>query len=463
MAGFSFFRRKRKAVISNRTAPGVATPVKGGRSSLSEAQQDGQANILSLLNVSTKNKYREYIKAIENLVKFNNDFGLALDNITSLANTPFSIEFDKGVNDEQSKEMIADIHTCAKEWYNYSEGIHSLVGDLLTQIIISGALSSEMIPENNLDGVKKVVLVDPKDIVFKYDTEQDVYKPYQQVRGLLVNNVLNLNELNPVTYKYYGIRRINENPIAIPPLMTALESTVIEQDMVCNLKHVTKKLGALGFLKVMVDAPKRKPSQSDKVYQAELMGYLNTVVPQIEKGLASNYLVGFKDSFDVDMQSVTSNVQGAKDLFNLVSEMKMSGLKQDPLMLGRNFNTTETLGRVLLAKLTKKLTTYQGLVAAFLEDLFKMHLLLRGFQFESLKVTFEAAMFGDRLKEEEAREKKIANENSLYNQGVISQQDRAEALGYDEPDEEEPRQSAESNSGGNQPANQRDVTEVTED
>src|SRR5690606_35523303 len=172
----------------------------------------------------------------------------------------------------------------AKSWYNFSEGLDSLIGDLLAQIVISGAISREIVPNNDLSGVKKVVAVHPKDIVFKYNPKSDEHEPYQKIKGVLTGSVNNLNKLNPFTYKYYAIRRFNENPLAVPPFLTAIENTVIEKDLLCSLKHTAKNIGVLGFLSVLVNAPKKLPGDSDEVYQGKCMKYLNSVVPEIEKG-----------------------------------------------------------------------------------------------------------------------------------------------------------------------------------
>jgi hypothetical protein len=62
------------------------------------------------------------------------------------------------------------------------------------------------------------------------------------------------------------------------------------------------------------------------------------------------------------------------------TEHKMAGLKQDPLMLGRNFSTTETIGRVILTKLSAQVANYQATTAAFLEELFLLDINLQGWK-----------------------------------------------------------------------------------
>ena len=380
----------------------------------------------------------ELLKALEHLAMYNSDVSFAIENIVTLGNTDYDIEFDDSVSDEQKKLMLLSIKHFKDNWYGYSDGLNSLTNDLLAQCAINGCVSSEIIPSNNLKEIKKIVLVNPYSIRFVYEKDTDEYEPYQVSKSLTGND--HMIKLNTYTYKYISLRRYSEKPYGIPPFLSALENISIERVMVDNLKHVTKKLGVLGFLKVLVNAPSKKVAESDEAWQARCKSYLNGIVPEIEKSMNKGYVVGFKDSHEFEMENVSSNVQGAKDLFQLNTEMKLSGLKQDPIMLGRNWSTTETLGRVILIKLSSQVENYQRTVASFYTHLFKLHLLLQGFRFSYIQVKFSQPTLIDKVKDEEAFAKKIENANKLYEAGIISQQDRAEMLGYEKPDQEEPRQ-----------------------
>ena len=123
-------------------------------------------------------------------------------------------------------------------------------------------------------------------------------------------------------------------------------------------------------------------------------------------------------------------------------------MKQDPLLFGRNFSTTETLGRVILAKMSTQVADYQKIIASFLSDLFYTELILAGFNIEYVEVEFNPPLIGDKVKDEEAFGKKIENWDNLYKQGVVSQHDRARALGFEEADEEEPRFNSEFGNNG---------------
>lgn len=406
----------------------------GGR--VSEVEEEYSLNsLLEEMSAIDPDFQFEMLKVLEHLAMYNADLSYAIENIVTLGNTDYTIEFQDNIPDTQKKELLDLLKTSRNNWYSYSDGINSLVNDLFVQLSINGALSAEIVPTNSLDGIKKIVLVSPGKIRFQYDSQEDSYLPVQ-VSG---KNSGKFIKLNPFTYKYYALRRFNQKPYGVPPFLSALENISIEKSMVEDLKYVTKKLGVLGFLKVLVNAPARKPGEDDAKWYSRCQQYLNEARPEVEKSAKNGFLLGFKGTHDVEMQNISGNVQGAKELFQLNTEMKMAGLKQDPMMLGRNYSTTETLGRVILTKLGSQVENYQKIVASFLEYTFRMELLLKGYNIDHLEVKFEKPLLGDRNKDEEAFSKKIDNADKLYKAGIINQLQRAQMLGYEEPDQEEPR------------------------
>lgn len=415
-------------------------PISGGRQSYPEGINTIGAFIAELSFIEPDFPIK-MLEALEQLAKYHGDVSLAVENIVSLGNTDYVIEFDDQVKDNQAKEMRARIILKEKQWYVYSGGLYSLINDLLAQCAIFGCLSAEQIPDNSLTGIKKVAFVTPKHIRFKYNKEADMYEPYQHVpNGLAASaDVAGLIKLNTVTYKYQTLRRFSEKPYPIPPFLSAIFHINIERDMMDNLRHVIKKLGVLGFLEVLINAPKPATNEDPKLYAQRSRVYLDEIVPEIEKGMSKGYVTGFEGRHKFNMHSTATSVQGTKELVDLNDQKMMAGLKQDPLMFGRNFSTTETLGRVILAKMTSQIANYQNLVATFLGDLFLLDLQLAGYKVKSVIVKFEKAMIGDRLKDAQAFAAQIANADSLYNNGTIGQQQRANLLGYEKPDQKEPR------------------------
>lgn len=414
-----------------------ALPVSGGRQTTAEGTTT-LGSILSELAMITPDFNIQLLVALESLSIYNAEVSYAVDNVMQLGNTvgsfPTNVTFDDGVADTQIKEMTALLKKKSKQWYK--GGLNSLVNDLLSQIAVNGALSAEAVPSNSLEGVRKVVTVAPKTIRFKYDIDAEDYVPYQYLVGKTSPNGI---KLNTTTYKYYPLRRVTEKPYGIPPFISAMENLQISRDMGENLKHVVKKLGILGFLEVLVNGPSARSGESDKDYFARTQQYLQNVTPQIEKGLSKGYVVGFEGSHKFNLQSTTGNVQGAKDLVEMNDVKLFAGLKQDPLMFGRNFSTTETLAQVVLAKMTSQVGNYQKIIETFLEELFLLELQLAGYTIENIEIEFEPPMITDGTKKQAARKALIENLKMEYNQGIISQAEVAQELGREAPDQEEPR------------------------
>lgn len=433
--------------ISIPTDDGKVLPISSGRSS----EPDVPTSLLSIIMKEQAIIPPEFqidlIKVLENLARYNSDVSYAVENIVQLGNTDYDISFNEDMSKTEAIEARKEINLVEANWYGYSGGLKSLRNDLLAQAAISGAVSGEIVPNNNLDGVKKLVLVSPKNIRFSYDGVADIYEPYQ----VLTNNIFGnrnynatpngLIRLNSTTYKYYAVRRFNESPYAIPPFLSALESIIIEKDMLDNFKNVIKKLGILGFMDVLIKLPAKLPTEDQVTYDQRAMQVLETSAREMDKGVKKGLVVGFDGMHKFNMTSTTSNITGATDLFKLITELKMAGLKQDPLMLGRNYSTTETVGRVVLAKLSAQLANYQMLVDKFLGEAMYMHLLLKGFNIKTVTVTSRKPILSDESKDMDAFQKKIDAYDALYSQGVIDQTQRAQALGFEKAAEEEPRAS----------------------
>ncbi len=382
----------------------------------------------------------EMLRVCEFLAKYNGDVSYAVDNIRQLGNTKYSIKFDDTVKDDQAKKMLKVLNIQSR-WL-YSGAIRSLIGDLFAQIYITGAISAEMIPDKTLSYIQNVSLVNPYTIRFMYNPETYGYDSYQTLNnfmGIMLPRTqagdasqMGLHRLNPVTYRYIAHSRFNDNPFAIPPIISSFEGIEIEKDMLNNMRHIVRKMGVFGFLSVMLTAPMRTQGETEVKYFARCTDYLNKVRPEVERGYATGVALGFKGFQEWKVEGGNTNLAGAKEIFQLVSEIKMAGLKQDPLMLGRNFNVAETMAKVIMSKLTTQIASYQAIVAVFLEDLFKMQLLLNGFKVDRVMVEFEPPMIGDKLRAEQAREKKIVNTLMERDAGIISQQDTANALGHEE-------------------------------
>lgn len=376
----------------------------------------------------------EWLPILERLAVYNQDVGYAVDNIVQLANTPYQIEFRDDVNDAVKKEIIQLIDDHKDRWYNYSEGLNSFRSDMYAQAAINGAMSMEIIPNKTLDDIS-LVRVAPKNIRFLYDKKEGTYKPFQVVKNPIHTdvNIYGLKELNTIKYQYVAWRRIHEGPYPVPPFLTAVRTLDIQEDIIKNLAFIIEKLGMLGFLSAKVEPPVKNPGEDKTAYFKRCLTYLEKdVYPQLEKNLSKGMVVGYKGSHEFEMHPSSNNPRGAQDLIKIVEQMLFAGLKQDPNMLGRNFSTTETFGKVILAKMTNQVKEYQNMMNAILKETFRLFILLRGYDKEMIKgVTCEPAMVRDKVQDATARSTEIDNVLKLRDNKIIDQTQAAIELGYE--------------------------------
>ncbi len=74
--------------------------------------------------------------------------------------------------------------------------------------------------------------------------------------------------------------------------------------------------------------------------------------------------------------------------------------------------------------------------------LYNLELRLAGFNNKGIKVKFRTSTISDEVKVQQSEEYKIRNTRAKYDHGWISQTDAAREMGYDKPDQKEPRTEA---------------------
>ncbi|GAB4493366.1 MAG: hypothetical protein OHK0045_22720 [Raineya sp.] len=356
----------------------------------------------------------EWLPILQRYATFNADVSLAVDNIVNLSNTNYIIEFE-GVSDKKQSEylqLFKDLHK--------SLSLGQVINGLFRQLAVYGCISSEMVVSSNMKSIEEIAIVNPYSI--RFFSKNGKYLAHQKkING-------GYQELNPNTYTYITLTK-DEYPYGIPPMLAALEGIGIERSLMKSFQKIADKFGLFGFLEVLLTAPAKRSTETDEQYYQRCEGYIERVRPQVEKSMSSGYAIGYKNSHEFRLTGGNTDASNAKEMMMLNDVVKMAGLKQDPNLLGRQQSRAETFGRVLLTIFTAKVTSYQEVVADFLEKLFELYCLLQG-QAVSLSVRFDKPTLIDEKLSEEAISIKIDNLIKLCEKGIISIEQFAQEMGY---------------------------------
>ena len=423
----------------------VSLPSTGGRKSFPSYYIDGENSSLTLgglLKVLSPDFSFNSIPVIRKLVKSHPILSQALNNIVELANTGYDIKFDSSVKGNMAVAMKKHITQKAKTWADTEADIHGLINKKIAQVMISGALSSEWVPNINLDGIESNFLVNPEHIRFVYNDTTRRHDVYQQVGLSEVPkvNTQGLIKLNPLTYKYFSLNGDTDLPYGYPPFLAALDSIHLERTMLDNIKFIVDQLGVMGFLHVLYQKPifSGIPINTTN-YTKALENFLDEAADKLKTGMKDGIVVGYQDDVEFDFKQVTKDITGVKELWDLNESNLTSGVKTDPSLLGKNHGSTETQITVVFTKMLSQLKNVQNLVKADLEFGFTLELKLAGYKFDSLEIVFNPSTGIYKLKDEQSEEIRIRNSNALYYDGIINLDEYARRHGLEKADQVNPR------------------------
>ena len=371
----------------------------------------------------------DMLKTLKQLWIFHPEFSQHISNIVSLANTGHQITLNASTESQATRALQRLNETSAQIWKR-GAGVDGLINAELTQLAWSGAISSEDVV--NIEGkrIEKVVPVPVEDIRFKYDKEIDEWKPYQYV-GFADGAKNGLIELHPETYRYYAIETIENSPYAKPPATAAVQAiTEMQNEVIENIKYIVNKFSILGLLTVMVRRLVKSPNETEQEYNGRSTKYLK----EVTNSLSGNFNKGLVAAFDnmkFSGENVTANGSGFYEVYRVIAETFMSGLKQQPAFFGRTDSTTETYADVVYQLLLANADNFQRVVKRRRERTYRLDLRLGGLQVEGVSLKFNKSFSRNRLSDAQAEQTETQTALEKARSGIISADQAAQELGYD--------------------------------
>ena len=398
-------------------------------------------------SVVTPSFRTDVIQLIRNLYKINPDMSIALQDMFKLANTGHDVNFPNN-SDKEADAMRDHLRIATKRWSMYTAGIDGLVNKMIVQLMVGGAISVEGVPNNDLSGLSTIIFIKPDDIIFKRDKE-GVYHPHQ-----INKNWASVQEqyikLNTNTYVYAGMYNDTDEPYGIPPFMASLDSLKSQQDMKINFKQIMEMVGMVGFLEAKMQKPDQKASESDGAYMARLNRTLRELKVNLREGMKDGVVTGYIDDHEFKMNSTTKELGNLNIPWQINQQSVANGLGINGAIIGTG-NSTEASTGVNLSKMISQLKNLQSIVGYVLEFLYSLELRLAGYNNKGITITWGTTTVTDDVKIQQARQYKIQNLDLLYKAGIISQYQYAWEMGYDSPDQDEPRLSLEDQNGVGDP------------
>jgi hypothetical protein len=290
-----------------------------------------------------------------------------------------------------------------------------------------------------------MVFANPESIRTRWDIKTKKYSFYQVPQGYFkpLDKLSAAIKLNPLTYSYMGLIGDEDSPVAIPPLLSALDDVYSQLKMLKNIGYVSDQLGLMGFMEALLAKPSQAEGEGDSQYSTRLSNLLDDAKQSIGSGLKDGIMTGYKDDHEFNFHSTTKDTSGVASIFDINHKMVANGTYTPTAFIGGS-SGSDTMINVVFTKMLAQLHNIQTMVAMSLKKGFKLELLLAGYQFDDIHLTFKPSTITDQLKQAQAQEIEIRNNHVLYYDGITDLDTYAVNVGYEKADQKEPRESEES-------------------
>jgi hypothetical protein len=297
-------------------------------------------------------------------------------------------------------------------------GMDGLLDVFYTSLFTYGAAAFEIVLTQNRESIADVVPVDAWTVRFR--REKGVVQPYQVRGGETVR-------LPRERFIYIGLDRDGTNPYGRSMLRSIPFVVKIQQRL---LEDMAKATHNAGWSKLHVQYAPEPPQrgESEEAYGQRIEANFSALRDKLSRLDVDQNLVTYDN---VQVSVVRGDHQSVifYDNHKAVEEQVITGTHLMPILLGRNYGTTETYGTAQFEIINRQVEAVNRSVKRILERLYNFELALMWGEARA-RVNMRQNRTVDALKEASAQGKEIENAVRLRDEGFLSHEEAASELGY---------------------------------
>lgn len=388
---------------------------------------------LSSLVPARMGRYRNLMDLVRQIRDYNADASKAISNVLRLANSGWEIAAfgaDGETPDDEGRQMLEALAGDGIA-HEFGGGLDVLINQLLLTAATQGAVALEIELTEGLD-LYDLVAVNPWLIDFQKDGEGHWRAG--------IRDLGNFEVLPEVQFRYIPVDPEPGDPRGRSPFWAALDVVFFQMEVLRDLKAAAHFAGypridvsvALESVVKVVESIRPDLLQPDKAEELRrwMDAYLGDIADMVDDlepddafihydAVTSNYIVPSGRTIDI------------RDLIATIDAQVISGLKQLPVLLGRNEGATTTHATVQWQVFVQELRSYQRIVQRMLEWAFGTALRIWGRQGVA-RVEFEEIRATDRLQDAQAEESETRTKMMQVQAGWIDQDEAAQdVVGHD--------------------------------
>ena len=297
-------------------------------------------------------------------------------------------------------------------------GMDGLLDIFYTSLFTYGAAALEIVLSKSRESIWDVVPVDVWTVRFR--REGGKLQAYQ------LTSEGGEIKLPMERFIYVGMDRDGTNPYGRSMLRSIPFVVKIQQRLFEDMSKATRNAG-WSKLHVEYTPEERQRGENASAYADRIASNMEGLREKMTGLEADQNLVTY-DNVKVSLIGGNQKTQIFYENQKAIEEQVITGMHLMPILLGRNYGTTETYGTAQFEIINRQVEGINRSVQRILERLYNFELALMWGEAKA-KVRMRNNRTVDVLKEAQAREREIANAVTLRDEGFVSQGAAAALLG----------------------------------
>ncbi len=297
-------------------------------------------------------------------------------------------------------------------------GMDGLLDVFYSSLFTYGAAALEIVLSQSRESIHDVVPVDVWTVRFR--RENGVLQPYQVHDGEEIR-------LPRERFIYVGLDRDGTNPYGRSMLRSVPFIVKIQQRLIEDMAKATHNAG-WSKLHVRYTPEEKQRGETVEAYEQRVRGNFDQLRDKLSGIEADQNLVTY-DNVGISLLRGDQHAQIFYDNHKAIEEQIITGMHLMPILLGRNYGTTETYGTAQFEIINRQVETVNRGVKRILERLYNFELALMWGEAEA-RVNMRTNRTVDVLREAQARGREIANAVQLRDEGFVSQESASKLLGF---------------------------------
>ncbi len=334
-----------------------------------------------------------------------------------LCQTGYDIEIVKASSDVAERRATRLLRELDQRVNSGDRGMDGLLDVFFGSLFTYGAAAFEIVLSQSRESIHDVVPVDVWTIRFR--REHGKLQAYQIHEGEEIRLPMD-------RFVYVGMDRDGTNPYGRSMLRSIPFVVKIQQRLMEDMAKATHNAGWTK-LHVKYRPEERQRGESAEAYAKRIEGNFDQLRSKLS-GLETDQNLVTYDNVAIEMVRGDQHAQVFYDNHKAIEEQVITGMHLMPILLGRNYGTTETYGTAQFEIINRQVETVNRSVKRILERLYNFELALMWGE-ASARVNMRSNRTIDVFKEAQARGKEIANAIALRDAGFVDHDQASRLLG----------------------------------